>query len=199
MWNEFRDTCYTQRWCLFYVGFNLLDRSITLRQLLDLIVQLSLYCFFRCSLSVTDHPPVFATAKILSNYIPLSHYTPLSSPALGDNRGIHHTISCRRFYKLSKMLHRENSNYRPLHYTLKYALCLALCVYSCFCVCLCEWWWYRESCSPPNDWWCISKRRGEKWWQVATSLTPLSSPLSIFLSASLCVVSSLPLSIRLYS
>lgn len=79
---------------------------------------------FTCSLSVPDHLPVFATAKILSNYIPFSHYTPLASPALSDNRGIHHTISRRRFYKLSKMLHRGNSNYRLLHYTLKYTLCL---------------------------------------------------------------------------
>lgn len=88
-----------------------------------------------------DHHAVFATTKILFNYIPLSHYTSLSSPALGDNRGIHHTISCKQFYKLSKMQHGESSNYRILHYTLKYALCL------CLCVCLCEWWWYCKSCS----------------------------------------------------
>lgn len=143
-WNEFKDMHYTHRWFLFYVGFNLLDRSITFGQLLYFIMQLWFYSC-SCCLSIPDHPPVFAMAKILSNYIPLSHYTPLS-PALGDNRGIHHTISCRRFYKLSKMLHRENWNYRPLHYTLKYTLCLGLCM------CMSVWvMMILQVMLPPND------------------------------------------------
>lgn len=65
------------------------------------------------------------------------------------------------------MLHRENSNYRLLHYTLKYALCL--------CACASVWvMMIQRVMLPPNDWWCFSKRRREKWWQVATSLTLLS-------------------------
>lgn len=127
-----------------------------------------------------DHCGVFATTKIQFNYIPLSHYISLSSPALGDNRGIHHTISCKQFYKLSKILHGESSNYRILHYTLKYALCL------CPCVCLCEWWWYYMSCSLLMTDDAFPRGEEKKWWQVATSLTSWPPSLSIFCCDSLC-------------
>lgn len=77
-----------------------ITRSITFPDLLDLIMQAS---FSLCSLFVPSqpHPHPFyffpRHAKILCNYIPLSHFTRLLSPALADNRGIHHTISCRWF------------------------------------------------------------------------------------------------------
>lgn len=75
--------------------------------------------------------------KILPNYISLTHYTRLFSSELGNSRGFHHTISCRWFYKLTKMLHRENSNYWLLHYTLKYVLCFGLYVCAQVPVCVC--------------------------------------------------------------
>lgn len=70
-----------------------------------------------------------------------------------------------------------------LRYTLKYALSFEP-VWVCISefVCLHEWW-YSESWSPlmTDD----AFPRGEKWWQVATSLTLLSFPLSICCSLSL--------------
>lgn len=173
-------------WGLFHfnLGFNLLNGSIMLGQLLYFILWLS----FSWSLFVPDHPRVFATTKILSNYIRLSHYTPLSSPSLGDNRGIHHTISCRRFYKLSKMLHRGNSNYRLLHYTLKYALCLSLCVY----VCLHEWWWYCKSCSllmTDDAFPRAEEKNGGRWRHLSQCCHPrclsFCRPLSVLFQLSL--------------
>ncbi len=122
-----------------------MDRSITCGQLLDFIM-LSfcsfLLLFFCVCLTTLLFLPQLKYYPITFLYLTILHSR---SPALGDNRGIHHTISCRRLYKLSKTLHRENANYRLLHYTLKYALCLGRV---CVCMCLCEWWWYRESCSP---------------------------------------------------
>lgn len=44
IWIGFTETLYAH-WFLFYVGFNLLDRSIAFGQLLDFITQISFYSF----------------------------------------------------------------------------------------------------------------------------------------------------------
>lgn len=101
-WNVFRDTHFS-----FMLDFSYwkgpshsdtfrLHHAVFIFSVLSFLSLTTLLLFFF----------FFATAKILCNYIPLSHHTRLLSSASGDNRGIHHTISCRWFYKLSKMLER---------------------------------------------------------------------------------------------